>query len=264
MIRINLRRAWLVAKKDFKEMKRRKYLIVSLVTMPLFFAILIPSIFISTLPANEEINEESLKTIKEVLPELQNVSPRQIVASYLANTFTPLFMMMAAVIPTITASYSFVGEKLNKSLEPLLATPARDIELLLGKYISSFIPAMLATYASFTLYGTLLIILSGENIAFHPVWILSMLTLSPLYCILSIGFNVFVSSRVNDVRTAQQIGGLIVLPVLLLLFGAITGIARTGIIFVIITSLALLGASLSLVFVSLKVFKREIILTRWK
>jgi ABC-2 type transport system permease protein len=263
-MKINFKRAWLVAKKDLKEMMRRKYMLISLITMPLFFAILIPSIFISTLPAREDIKEESLNVIKEALPELKNASPRQIVASYLANTFTPLFMMMAAIIPTITASYSFVGEKLSKSLEPLLATPARDIELLLGKYVSSFIPAMLATYASFTLYGILLTVFSGENIVFHLVWILSMLTLSPLYCILSIGFNVFISSRVSDVRTAQQIGGLIVLPALLLLFGAISGVARTGMVFIIITALALLAAALSLVYVSLKVFKREVILTRWK
>jgi ABC-2 type transport system permease protein len=39
-----------------------------------------------------------------------------------------------------------------------------------------------------------------------------LLLLAPLACILSIGFNVLVSSKSNDVRAAQQMGALIILP----------------------------------------------------
>jgi len=36
--------------------------------------------------------------------------------------------------------------KLDRSLEPLLATPVNDGELLLGRALAAFIPSLLATY----------------------------------------------------------------------------------------------------------------------
>ena len=41
-----------------------------------------------------------------------------------------------------------------------------------------------------------------------------MLTLVPLICLLSVLLGIIVSSRVSDARTAQQIGGFIVIPVI--------------------------------------------------
>ena len=39
-----------------------------------------------------------------------------------------------------------------------------------------------------------------------------MLLVAPLGSILSIEFDILISSRVNDVRAAQQFGGIVVLP----------------------------------------------------
>ena len=49
---------------------------------------------------------------------------------------------------------------------------------------------------------------------FSDVWIPAMLTLVPLICLLSVLLGIVVSSRVNDPRTAQQIGGFVVIPII--------------------------------------------------
>jgi ABC-2 type transport system permease protein len=41
-----------------------------------------------------------------------------------------------------------------------------------------------------------------------------MATLVPLICLLSVLLGIVISSRVNDPRTAQQIGGFVVIPII--------------------------------------------------
>ena len=41
-----------------------------------------------------------------------------------------------------------------------------------------------------------------------------MVTLVPLICLFSVLLGIVVSSRVTDARTAQQIGGFVVLPII--------------------------------------------------
>jgi ABC-2 type transport system permease protein len=67
----------------------------------------------------------------------------------LINLLMLMFMVLPAFLPTIIASYTLVGEKVNKSLEPLLATPTTDLKLLGGKTLSIFLPTMLASWLSF-------------------------------------------------------------------------------------------------------------------
>ena len=121
------------------------------------------------------------------------------------------FAVMAAMLPTVIASYSFVGEKVERSLEPLLATPTTDGELLLGKCLAAFLPSMAATYIGAAGYVAIMDYWSYTN---QGVFMLPNLNLAlilglvaPLACILSVEANVIVSSRVSDVRAAQQPGG---------------------------------------------------------
>lgn len=48
-------------------------------------------------------------------------------------------------------------------------------------------------------------------------WAITMGLVTPLAYILSVESNIIISSKVNDVRAAQQLAGLIVLPLILVL-----------------------------------------------
>jgi ABC-2 type transport system permease protein len=73
-----------------------------------------------------------------------------------------------------------------------------------------------------------------------------------------------VSSRVNDARSAQQIGALIILPISGLLVAQLTGSVQLSppVIALVAAVLVILNAGLMCLGVAL--FDRESILTRWK
>jgi ABC-2 type transport system permease protein len=75
---------------------------------------------------------------------------------------------------------------------------------------------------------------------------------------------VLVSSRVNDPRTAQQFGALLILPITGIFVMQFSGVIRltTVVIVIMVGALLIVWALLLLLGVSL--FEREAILTRWK
>jgi ABC-2 type transport system permease protein len=184
------------------------------------------------------------------------------------NVLLILLIMIPVTIPTVTASYSFVGEKMNKSLEPLLATPITDVELLVGKAMSIFGISMAATWLSFAVAAGVVDALAGPVLGYYPLpspyWIVGMLLLAPGMCLMSILANVLISSKVNDVRVSQQIGGVLILPILMFFVLSLTGFLSSGLLPMFLFSGAVFAVDGGILWISLKVFKREEILVSWK
>ena len=178
------------------------------------------------------------------------------------------FIMIPVIMPTVMASYSFVGEKLNRSLEPLLATPTTDTELLAGKAISIFLPCMVMTWVSFIPFLFIVNAFASGPLGYVPlpntVWLIGVFILAPVFCVTSIALNVVVSSRVSDVRASQQIGSLVVLPVVVFFVVALAGFFTLGPEVMLILSGLVLLVDLGIAYLCLKTFQREQILIRWK
>ena len=76
--------------------------------------------------------------------------------------------------------------------------------------------------------------------------------------------SVIVSSRVSDVRTASQFGGLMVIPfAALYVLGEINVVPLTSNTMLIVSAV-LLPVNILLFFVSKSTFRRDQILTEWK
>ena len=183
------------------------------------------------------------------------------------NMILMIFIIVPATLPTIIATYSIVGEKNNRSLEPLLATPTTDGELLAGKIFSAFIPSMGATLLAFTFGVVLLDIVLIPKVGYPPLpnltWILSMVLLAPTACLMSVLACVLVSSKVSDVRAAQQLGGFVVMPVVLLMLGVLAGFIFLSPVMIFVFA-GLYGClDLGLFFFVKAIFNRESILTKW-
>jgi len=186
----------------------------------------------------------------------------------IVNLILMFFVLIPAILPTVIASYSFVGEKLNRSLEPLLATPTTDLELLVGKTLAIFVPSMLVTWISVVPAIVIVDVITQPILGYlllpSALWIVGVFLVAPLVCVLSVLFNVIVSARVSDVRTSQQIGSVIVLPIVAFF---IVGLA--GLLIISITNMLLFAGALVLIdaivmFLALRTFQREKILLRWK
>ncbi len=253
---MRLWKSWIVTRKDLSVFRKNKYVLYSLIAMPIIIGVVLPIIFIFAL--NSEIGSGTL-THDQV-----STAVNQIV-----SIATMYFVLIPAILPSIIASYSFVGEKIEKSLEPLLATPTTDGELLLGKSLAAFVPCMIVTYVGAGISAAIVDFWSYTTPQVHtflipnPYWLLVIGVIAPLACIMSVEANIIISSRVNDIRAAQQLGGLVVLPLIFLVIFASTSAQLSTLLSIGVTA-ALATADVALFYLSKATFQREEILTKWK
>jgi ABC-2 type transport system permease protein len=187
---------------------------------------------------------------------------------YLVSQFMIMFMLIPLAIPATIAAYSIVGEKTTRSLEPLLATPITTAELLVGKSLSALIPAVVATYGAFAIYaiGAWFIISNRAVYAamMDARWLLAIFVLGPLLSLSAVSTSMMVSSRVNDPRVAEQLSMVVIVPVLAVFFGQFAGLFIINRQLVLISSLVIFIIDIGLVYLAVRLFQRETILTRWK
>ncbi len=243
---MRLSKSWLIARKDFKTFRKKRYIIYSTVVVPIIIAILFPIV----------IDVAARRNTAAALP-------------ILLPAFAFFYVILAGVLPTAIASYSIVGEKVQKSLEPLLATPVTDSEILLGKGISAFVPSVVAILGGSVLFMILMDLVTVSTLGYYFFPNLNsailLFLLVPLAILMSVEWNVFVSSKVNDVRASQQIGALLVIPLAgIYVAGEINLIDLGDSSNLFIIAAILLIVALLLFYLARATFKREEILTKWK
>jgi len=246
---MRLSKAWIVASKDFKTFTKRKSILYTILYFEVIVSIGLPLLMRFVVSRNNKVS------VGSYLPTL-------------LDAFSFLYVIGAALAPLGIASYSLIGEKVQKSLEPLLATPTTDEEILAGKSIAAFLPAIVANYIGALIFTVLMDLFTYSTLKslYFPNsnFAIILFLLAPLACILSVGYNILVSSKVNDVRSAYQFGTLILVPL-----GAVYLLSElkvfsltTGIMLIIA---AVLAVTDGIVFYLVKTtFRREEILTKWK
>jgi len=187
---------------------------------------------------------------------------------YLLSQFVLLFMLIPLLIPVSIAAYSIVGEKRAHSLEPLLATPITTWELITAKALAAVIPAVGAAWLAFGIFAAGGVALAASPAVvrsfLHPMWLLAVFGGGPLLALLSVSVALMVSSRVNDPRVAEQLTGVVAVPILMLVFGQVSGLLVLDRSLVALFLLSLAVLDVALLFLTVRVFDRENILTRWK
>ena len=235
------------------------------IVLPFFVAIIVPYF------AGERLADSSDFDIAlemyEDQPAARSLDPEGAIQAWIFQQFLVLLVMAPIAGSMSVAAYSVIGEKQARTLEPLLATPITTFELLVSKVLSSLLPALVLTTACFGIY------LAGAAIFARPGVYATLLTarslgvvflLGPLAALAALQLAVCVSSRVNDARSAQQIGALIVLPVAGLLVAQLTGTIALTLPLIAFIALMLAGINAGLMLIGIALFDRESILTRWK
>ena len=247
---MRLAKSWIIAAKDFKTLRKKKNIIYTLFVVPFLIAVLIPTMI--DFAGQKNGNRTSPAELVVLLP-----------------AFLFFYVILAAYLATPIASYTIVGEKVEKSLEPLLATPTTDSEILLGKGIAAFFPPLAPLLGGSALFMLLMDLTTKGKLGYYYFpdsnTALVLLLLVPLALLMSVQLNVIISSRVTDVRAGQQLGGLAVLPFMgLYVSGELNLINLGDASNLLIIAAALLVADVLLFFVSRATFRREEILTKWK
>ena len=175
---------------------------------------------------------------------------------------------MPAYIPLSIATFSIIGEKQARSLEPVLAAPIRTVELLAGKAVAALVPGVAGRLgdvpglrAAWRRSST-----ARTCSASSPTragWPASSCS-GPAVGLSSVVAAVIVSSRVNDPRVAQQIGGVIIVPIVGVTLLQATGTLLVGASGYLVLAAIVFVVSLVGLRIGVALFDREAILTRWR
>jgi len=227
-----LRKAWTLARKEWKEILRDYYVLGILVFLPLTMVgtlVMLIYFYMSFFVQNLDRIQVMLANMPQAyLAGLEQYSDIQKVAVLPIQIIgIPFFLLIPLLISGIITSDSFAGERERNTLEPLMAAPIRNRDLLLGKMLTPFLPALLVTWVSF---GILTAAVSRLINPFFvspvfpdTVWILSMVLVVPLFLAGAVLAEVLISARTPSVKAASALNMLLALPVLFLMLLQSTG-----------------------------------------
>jgi ABC-2 type transport system permease protein len=245
---MRLEKSWIIATRDMRIFLRKRYTAYSLVVFPVIIGVALPLVL--RYVASKMGAARGTRTLEDIM-----------------NAFAFLFAIGASAIPTVLASYSLVGEKVEKSLEPLLAAPITDSELLLGKGIGAFIPSVASLYIGSAVFMLMSDLATHAALGYYyfPNWTIGLilLTLVPLTAVLAVEWSVIVSARASDPRAAQLQGYLITLPLAAIYVATEVAAIQLNPATIGAISGVILAADVVLFFMSTRAFRREEILTKW-
>lgn len=272
---MNWRAIKVIVRRDLLAVMRSKGVMLPLIIVPLIFMIILPGAIGYFAPVMSQIPGANMPDISPFLEQLpptllarfKGYSLDQLMIVFmLLYMLAPMFLIIPLMVASVVAADSFAGEKERKTLEALIYTPTTDLELFVGKMLSAMIPAIVVSLVGFLLYGITANLAAWRTMGkiFFPnaAWIILVLWVAPGAAALGLGATVIVSSKVSSFQEANQIAGVVVLPILLLVVGQIAGVMYLSILFT-----ALLGVFFWLVggillIVGVKTFRRSEILAR--
>jgi ABC-2 type transport system permease protein len=256
-----------IIRKEWAEIFKKRMVLFTVIFLPLFLSVL-PLIILGSMGGSTASTATADLPAQFAQVCNSSMTPGQCMQYYIVSTFLIMFMLIPLFVPVNIAAYSIVGEKTTHSLEPLLATPITTGELLAGKNLASVIPAILATWGGFAIFavGSLIITGGGALAAalLNPTWLIAVFVAGPLMAVLSVNFCIMVSSRVNDPRVAEQVSAVVILPLLVLFFGQIAGFLVLNSTLILIMCVVLVLLDILMIYLAVRLFQREAILTRWK
>jgi ABC-type transport system involved in multi-copper enzyme maturation permease subunit len=185
----NLRRVRAIVRKELREYRRNANIIYAMAILPLLFLIQ-PLIQVFALPTSASVSLRYEHTLLYILA-------------------------IPVLVPAVLAAYSVVGERLQGTLEPVLGTPIRREELLLGKALAAFMPSVAVAYAVFALFVAVVELFARPQVASALIRgpeLVAQLLFTPLLAAWSIWVGIAVSARASDPRTAAQLSMLMSLP----------------------------------------------------
>jgi ABC-2 type transport system permease protein len=235
----NYKALWTVAVKDMKAIGSVMQVWLPMLILPILFTVVLPGVLI--LGARFS-GLQGMGNFDQMMGALQNLpagtlrdailawkDPLQQFVYFGVNYFfAPFFLMIPLMAASVISANSFAGEKEQQTLESLLFAPIDIVSLFVGKLLASFIPAMLLTLLCSVLYGVVVNLTAFPlfHKAIFPAanWLFLIFWVTPFLSLFATFVNVLVSAKVKGFQEAYQLSGLVILPVLALLFSQLAGI----------------------------------------
>lgn len=256
---------WTVLQREWFETVRNRLLMSTILLPPILLTV--APILLTAAVGATSLPPELEQQILSQRPEWASFTPGELAGAFAVQQFLVFFLLMPAYIPLSIATFSIIGEKQARSLEPVLASPIRTQELLAGKAVAALVPGVLAGWLTYAIFVVLASLLYGPalfGVVTDPSWLAGVFLLGPAVGLSSVVAGVIVSARVNDPRVAQQIGGVVIVPVIALVLLQATGTLLVGATGYTLLAMVVFGLSIIGLRIGVRLFDREAILTRWR
>ena len=262
-----MNRIYQIVRKDWAEVFKNRFVLGTVAFLPLLAAVL-PLGILYFVGSSSDIADDLEDIPQSFMVVCDNLTGLECMQYFLISQFILLFMIIPLAIPITIASYSIIGEKTTRTLEPLLATPITTAELLGGKSAAAVIPGVLATWIAYVILvigAALMGVGPGVmDSLLDPFWLIAVFIVGPLLAMTGVSVAVMVSSRATDPRAAEQVSMLVFLPLLLVFFAQMAGLILIDARLVLLIALVLIVVDVVLMAAAIRLFQRENILTRWK
>jgi ABC-2 type transport system permease protein len=256
---------WTILRREWIETIRNRLLLSTIIIPPLILTV--APIVLAGAIGQRALPPGLATQILGQKPEWAAFTPGELAGAFAVQQFLVFFLLMPAYIPLSIATFSIIGEKQAHSLEPVLAAPIRTVELLAGKAIAALVPGVLAGWATYVVFVALASVVYGPHlfgVVTDPSWLAGVFLLGPAVGLASVVSGVIVSSRVNDPRVAQQIGGVIIVPIVGLVLAQASGTILVGAAGYAVMTVVVMVVALAGLRIGVRLFDREAILTRWR
>ncbi len=223
-----------VARRDLTAVGRSKAVLLPMLLVPAVMLVLLP------MSVGLAANGDSLDVSRflDLLPgrlaePIIDLPPHErLVILVLGYLVAPLFLIVPLMVSAVLAGDAFAGEKERKTLETMLHLPVRDRDLYIGKLLAGFAPSVAVSWVGFALFCIVANLSAWPTMGrvFLPtvLWAIVIFWLAPAVAAMGLGIMVRVSARVNNTQEAQQLGGAVVLPLVILAVGQTTGLLLSG------------------------------------
>jgi len=269
---MNWKHIFTIAGKDVEEARGNRAVWLPMLIVPLIFVVVLPLVMIFVMSGTDAasatlVNDPDLATFMAKMPAFMTQAIQGLdgiqstLVLMLGYMFAPFFLIIPLMFSTIIASESFAGERERKTIEALLYSPATDLELFLGKVFAAGLPSLLITWGSFLAY--ILVV----NAAAYPImgriwfpldtWYPMIFWIAPAISLLGIAATVLISSRVQTFMGAYQASASLVLLVVGLMVGQMTGVLYLSVGIGMIIGAVVWLVDIVLTAIAVRTFNRE-------
>ncbi len=276
---MNRRAIWAVIRKDLKVIRQSNAVLIPLIIVPFLLLVLLPGIggilLANTNPESSEIQDfrEEAAMFFENLPD--SISQRleqydneiQRMTYVIFNLFFPsMYLILPTMVANVIAADSFAGEKERKTLEALIYAPISDRDLYLAKILGPWLAGIAIGWLGYIAFAVVVTVttisIMSEAFILDWTWLLLILWVVPSVAGLGLGAMVLVSSRVSTFQEAYQLGGIVVIPIVLLLFGQLGGIVYFSPLIVFVIGLIVWLPTIGLIWYGAQTFRRGELIAR--
>ena len=215
--------------KDITAIRRSKAVVLPMLLVPTLLMVVLPAIIGLAARSKESFGLDNFlgNLPGDLAKPILSLPPQeQLVVLVNGYMLAPLFLIVPLMVSAVLAADAFAGEKERRTIESLLHLSISDRDLFLAKVLVAYVPAVLVSWVGFVAFAIV------SNSVAWPVmhrlfiptklWGVMIFWVGPAVAALSLSIMVRVSARAKTSQEANQLGGAVILPLIVMAVGQST------------------------------------------